>query len=49
MIKLEMLCRGQQIRGIIRHQSVTLVDVERHEDAVTVIFKRPDGQPGTHQ
>jgi superfamily II DNA or RNA helicase len=48
MAKLEELKAGQQITGIIPHQSVTIVDVKWHgRDAVELFYKRADGRPGT--
>lgn len=48
MAKLEELERGMLVRGIVPQQIVNLVDIQSHSpDAVTVIFKRNNGQLGS--
>jgi superfamily II DNA or RNA helicase len=47
MAQLEHLQRGSQVRGIIPHQIVTLIDVEwSGANAVTVVYRRGDGKVG---
>ncbi len=47
MTRLEDLKRGNQIRGIIPGQNVTLIDVEwSGSNAVTVVYRRSDGKVG---
>lgn len=46
MMKLEELKRGTQIRGIVPHQLVTIIDVEwSGSNAVTITYRRGDGKP----
>jgi superfamily II DNA or RNA helicase len=45
MMKFEELERGNQIRGIVPNQIVTIVDVEwAGQDAVTVVYRRENGR-----
>ncbi len=47
MTRLEDLKRGNQIRGIVPGQNVTLIDVEwSGSNAVTVVYRRSDGKVG---
>ena len=46
-MKLEELRPGLQLKGIIPHQSISVVDVRWHGDnAVELFYKRADGQTG---
>ena len=48
MISLEDLKPGLRVRGILPDQPVTVVDISWHgSQAVTLIYKRADGQPQT--
>ncbi len=48
MVKFEELQPGLQVEGILPYQPVTVVDVSWHgTQAVTLIYKRADGQPHT--
>ena len=48
MTALEDLKPGLQLEGILPDQPVTVVDVSWHgTQAVTLIYKRADGQPNT--
>lgn len=48
MVSLEELKPGLRVQGILPDQPVTVVDVSWHgSQAVTLIYKRADGQPAT--
>ena len=45
-MKLEELRPGLQLKGIIPHQSISVVDVRWHgRDAIELFYKRADGRP----
>lgn len=47
-MQLEQLTRGLQLRGVLPNSIVTIVDVQWHgSTAVEIVYRRPDGQPGT--
>lgn len=48
MATLEDLQPNQQIKGILPNQPVTIVSIQWHgRTAVEIVYKRPDGQPGS--
>jgi len=47
-MRLENLTRGLQLRGVLPNSVVTILDVQWHgSTAVEIVYRRPDGQPGT--
>src|SRR5690554_5522312 len=47
-MQLEKLTRGLQVRGIVPNSTVTILDIQWHRSsAVEIVYRRPDGQPGT--
>ena len=48
MAQLDQLQRGQQLRGIVPSQVVSVIDVQWHgQDAVEIVYRRADGRPDT--
>ncbi len=48
MAHLEDLRTGMRVKGIVPGQTVSLVDIKWHgDDAIELVFKRDNGQPGT--
>jgi hypothetical protein len=48
MVKLEDLKPGVKVKGILPQQDVSVVGIKWHgTTAVELIYKRPDGQPGS--